>query len=270
MLMANVAAAFGAAGHRVTGDVAEALLTPRARSELTALIGSTDLATLSLVADRDRAVLAQRLPASPRWHYDDRLICHPDLPYSDYCPGGNCASAAVKHFALILADRARPAAERAEAVMFLTHIVGDIHQPLHSGDNNDRGGNTVQVRLPDGRTLSLHAAWDTAFVDAALGHLKPAAAAKRWYAERADHAARWASGSADDWMAESYRRAVDVAYGMLPDRQCDRAPSSVIELSPEYVARATADIPDLLVEAGVRLAAVLNFALDPPAGHEVH
>lgn len=261
--MAATAHGFGADGHRVTGEVARALLTPAAAAALEAISGSADLARLSLVADTERSSLAVRLPSSPRWHYDDRLICHPDLPVGDYCRNGDCASAAIERFRKVLADRRAPIAARAEAVMFLVHLVGDIHQPLHAADNNDRGGNDLRVRLPDGRVLALHAAWDTAFVREALGAQTPHDAAGAWLAARRPSLKDWQAGTVQDWMAESYQRAVDDVYGPLSGVPCDEAPKSPVELSPDYVAHATAMMPELLVEAGMRIARVLNEALDP-------
>ena len=236
--MAATAHGFGADGHRVTGEVARALLTPAAAAALEAISGSADLARLSLVADTERSSLAVRLPSSPRWHYDDRLICHPDLPVGDYCRNGDCASAAIERFRKVLADRRAPIAARAEAVMFLVHLVGDIHQPLH-------------------------AAWDTAFVREALGAQTPHDAASAWLAARRPSLKDWQAGTVQDWMAESYQRAVDDVYGPLSGVPCDEAPKSPVELSPDYVAHATAMMPELLVEAGMRIARVLNEALDP-------
>ncbi len=261
LLLPATTHAFGAQGHRVTGEVAARLLPAAILDEVEGLTGSRDLAALANVADTDRAALAGRYPASSRWHYDDRLVCHPDLPFADYCPAGNCASAAIGRFSGILADRARPVAERRDALLFLVHIVGDIHQPLHAADNNDRGGNAVRVVWPGVHPQSLHAAWDVEFVRLALDGRTPAEAAAGWLERYRPDLAAWQQGSVDSWMAESYARAVDSAYRPLPEWQCDVAAAGVVSLSPAYVSRATDLAPRLLTEAGARIARVLIDAL---------
>lgn len=254
--------AFGADGHRVTGYVAEALLTDTARARLTALLGPLDLATLALAADEQRAELATRYPGSPRWHYDDRLVCHPDLEARDYCPEGACASAAVRRWAAVLADERAERGARATAVLFLVHLVGDASQPLHAADNNDRGGNTTRVRLPgDPRVRSLHLAWDVDFVRLALDGQTPARAAEAWRAHFAGRLNDFQRGDFEQWMQASTRRASDFAYGALPGFACDRPPTDVVDLPAAYVQRATALVPELLVEAGAHIARVLNDAL---------
>jgi len=261
--------AFGADGHRITGYIAEAELSDEARVQLRALLGTYDLAQIALQADERRAELAQRLPGSERWHYDDRLACHPDLPVRDYCPGGQCASAAIARWRDVLADTRAPREDRVLAVLLLVHIIGDIHQPLHAADNNDRGGNAVRVRLPDARgSESLHAAWDVAFVRLAMDGLTPRAAAQAWRARYAHELAAWRTGTVESWMEESYALAAQVTYGELPEWNCDSPSGATLSLSSAYVEHATALMPAQLTRAGVRIAAVLNAALAPrPPSH---
>lgn len=262
--MPRQAGAFGAAGHRVSGQIAEALLTERTRAALGDLLGTVDLAALSVAADEQRAALAARWPESPRWHYDDRLVCHPDLRYEDYCPHDACASAAIARFRAVLADGRAPREARAEAAMFIVHLVGDIHQPLHAADNNDRGGNATRVILPgETRPRPLHAAWDVSFVERALDGRTVRTAAGDWLAAYRDRVAAYAGGSVDAWMGESYALAAEFAYGALPGFACDAAPAAPVVLPEAYVHRATELMPELLVKAGARMAAVLNAALDP-------
>ncbi len=263
----SAAQAFGADGHRISGHIAQAALTSQARAQLEQILGHVDLAELALAADEQRAQLKARFPDSPRWHYDDRLVCHPDLPVEDYCPRGACASAAITRFRAVLADRAAPREERALAVMFLVHIIGDIHQPLHAADNNDRGGNSARVAMPgESGTRSLHAAWDIDFVRLAMDGARPPAIADDWARRYQRELAQWRRGTVADWMQESYMLAATVTYGELPEWACDTPPAGVLALTPEYVAHATRLMPELLTKAGVRIAAVLNDALSRGTG----
>ena len=79
-------------------------------------------------------------------------------------PKGDCVVNAVERSRATLADRSAPKGKRAEALMFLVHFVGDIHQPLHCVDRNDAGGNNLAVTFFD-KPMSLHAVWDYGIID---------------------------------------------------------------------------------------------------------
>ena len=72
----------------------------------------------------------------------------------------NCASAQLERHLKILADKTATTRSRNEALKWIVHLVGDIHQPLHASDNADRGGNSVLVR----GAANLHSVWDVAVV----------------------------------------------------------------------------------------------------------
>src|SRR5690606_5820756 len=82
------------------------------------------------------------------------------------CPNGDCVAGAIAAQQAILADRSRPDAERAQALKFIVHFVGDAHQPMHAGFGDDRGGNSYQIQLrartarDGGEGTNLHRVWD--------------------------------------------------------------------------------------------------------------
>lgn len=263
--------AWGEQGHRITGLVAERLLTPDARAGLHALMGSTDLATMSLFMDRQKESLAQRSPGSREWHYDDRPVCAPRARRTDYCPDGHCASVQINRHYRRLIDRHSSRDERRFAVHVLVHLVGDIHQPLHAADNDDRGGNDVRVSfaLPGGqlRKVNLHSAWDTDFVRAAFATQDERRLAHRLVADAGESAIRaMQKGAAAQWMAESYAIAQDIAYGKLPGFACSSDASAAdlaaerLPLDGAYLAHATGVVPTQLLRAGARIAHLLNRA----------
>src|SRR5690606_21437402 len=97
-------------------------------------------------------------------------------------PGGHSVVEAIDAQAAILGDRGRSDAERLQALKFVVHFVGDVHQPMHAGYARDRGGNAVQLQL-HGRGSDLHAVWDTPLLrsarlgeDAYVKRLRPAPA----------------------------------------------------------------------------------------------
>lgn len=265
------ARAWGEQGHRITGLVAEQLLTPGARSGLRALMGSTDLGTMAVFMDRQKDALEQRLPGSREWHYDNRPVCDPQARRADYCPDSDCASAQIARHYQRLMDPHSSRDERRLAVHVLVHLVADIHQPLHASDHGDRGGNGVRVsfRLADGRErrTNLHAAWDTDFVRAAFATQDERQIAQGLVSQAGEAAIRaMQKGAAAQWMAESHAIAKDSAYGRLPGFACgsDGGPpelaSERLHLSPSYVTTATGLVPKQLVRAGARIAQVLNRA----------
>jgi hypothetical protein len=140
------------------------------------------------------------------------------------------------------------------ALKFLLHLVGDLHQPLHVGDDHDQGGNQTLVSTGTRAPEKLHLYWD--FDTVAAG--RPEAIARRLSAQiSAAQAARWSKGSVDDWAKDSYDIARRFAYGALPAR--DR--SGVHRLDEPYQV-ASARLAELqLSKAGVRLAVLLNRAL---------
>ena len=75
------------------------------------------------------------------------------------CPKGNCVVQKIEDFEAVLRDPNAPAIQRREALMFVIHFIGDMHQPLHSSDDKDKGGNDKHVVF-DGRNMNLHSLWD--------------------------------------------------------------------------------------------------------------
>lgn len=263
--------AWGEQGHRITGLVAEKLLTPDARAGLRALMGSTDLATISLYMDRQKDALSQRIPGSREWHYDDRPVCDPQARRTDYCADGHCASVQITRHYRRLIDQHSSRDERRFAVQVLVHLVGDVHQPLHASDHDDRGGNDVRVSftLPNGpqRRTNLHPAWDSDFVRAAFTTQDERRIAQQLVADAGGAAIRaMQKGAAAQWMAESYAIAQDSTYGKLPGFACSNDGSAAdlaaerLPLDASYVANATSLVPRQLLRAGARIAYLMNRA----------
>jgi hypothetical protein len=175
-------------------------------------------------------------------------------------------------FVMVLgAGRASPD-ERLEALKWIVHLVGDIHQPLHTADHDDKGGNMVGLSF-FGKHTNLHAVWDGGIIEHALElHLGPdysfdheavAADARKLDAEitPADRAA-WAEPakpnllvpSVINWANESHALARSVAYADLPAELGD-------DWSGAYQTETWPVVEGQLERAGVRLADVLNKAL---------
>ena len=160
LLAAVNAYAWGRDAHRLVAELTTERLTPAARAEVERLLrlepGAT-LASISTWADEVRS------PTTAAWHYVNFRQGEP-CTYSDaLCPSGMCVVAAIERQARVLASRA-PDDERLKALRYVVHFVTDLHQPLHAGFFEDRGGNRYQVQA-FGRGTNLHAVWDTGLID---------------------------------------------------------------------------------------------------------
>jgi hypothetical protein len=170
--------AWSALGHRMVGAIAGRHLQPATERAIGALLAGEPEPTLAGVAnwaDSLRDDDPQRFRRAARWHYVNFRpgSCHYE-PSRD-CPDGDCVLGAIEAQRALLADRRQPLGTRRDALKFLVHLVGDVHQPMHAGNRNDKGGNRFQVslrtdlapqayarnRYRDGvMGTNLHAVWD--------------------------------------------------------------------------------------------------------------
>src|SRR5581483_10255251 len=167
-----------------------------------------------------------------------------------------CVVDKVDQFTAELRSGTTAAPERLEALQFLLHFVGDVHQPLHASDDRDQGGNKKIVAAPGSAANTLHHYWDTEFV-ARLGAGEGAIAQRLLAKITTAQRSQWSSGSAGEWARESFEVARTHAYGQLPTA----SPADHYRLSDQYVLDATSVTAEQLSKAGVRLAYLLNQAL---------
>ena len=282
-LWTGSALAWGPRGHSMVADIATRFLTPASTLAVDQLLaddlgadgkpsGRSTLGQVASWPDELRATPEQR--ATGVYHYDDIPICGvPDR--ASYCKDGKCATAWFAKQLAILKDRSQPARARNEALKWITHLVGDLHQPLHASDNDDKGGNDVRITFlgkrmddpVDGRTQSpynLHTAWDRLIpnraierrggYDAFLADLPNAETQKAW-----------GVGDIDAWTAESFVLARDFVYPTLPTTfVCGRPINAVLDIGEAYDRSAEVIATSQLQKAGVRLAKVLNDAFAAP------
>lgn len=266
------AGAWGYEGHKVIALIARAELTPAVRAKVDAIL-ATDPDTLTEPGMAPRATWADAWRGAghretAEWHFVDIELDHPDLAGAcfGFPPGAVPASAGpahdcvvdkVREFAAELGDPATTPAERLLALKYLLHFVGDIHQPLHASDNQDRGGNCVL--LTGAGAPNLHAYWDTTVVEA-LGRDPDALATTLRARITRSQRANWRRIDLNAWARESYRVSRAKAYRVGSPRGCPTAPVP-IALPKGYAGAARSAATLQLQRAGVRLGAVLNRAL---------
>ena len=245
LLLPAPAHAWSVMGHHLTIRLAMDYLSTDALREVHRLLGTASLTDASTWADSIRT----ERPTTGPWHYINVPTDASFDGWARYCPSEGCVLSAIERYSSVLADRSRPDAERAEALRFLIHFVGDLHQPLHVGERGDRGGNLVKVTW-QGRPANLHSVWDSYLIssaelseDAWFGRLRKTA--KRMNRKEVS------SGGPVDWAAESHTLARDHVYE-LPS-----PPELFGAYSTENLPRAE----QRLAQAGIRIAALLNRLL---------
>jgi hypothetical protein len=251
------AAAWSQRGHRLVGELAEQQLSPAARAEVAALLKGEAEPTLAGIATWADAMREQPGGAwSAPLHYvriHDRG-CH-YVGRRD-CAGGECVVDAIGRYAALLGERARPAAQRAEALKFVVHFVADVHQPLHSGWRGDKGGNEFQISVehPDARPqgTSLHGVWDYFLL--ADGESLAEHARRLGFAGLPDAGTSFESSEAARWAETSC--ALTDQEGFYP-RRPGRLPAG-------YLERMRPLAEQRLREAAAELAVLLEGALGKP------
>jgi len=257
--------AWGPEGHILVARIAEAQLTPGVRSRVTEILGpGSNMPSIASWADELRN---SRRDTGP-WHYVDIPIDKPHLDMERDCPKGDCVIAKIEAFRDVLRDPATPPEKLHEALLFLVHFVGDLHQPLHSSNNHDHGGNEVRIVF-HGRSGNLHSLWDSGLLDR-MG--APDALFPKFSRAAQRHRKKWAKGTVRDWAEESHKAAQVTVYGKLP-MQPNPAAAPVntlagalprqppIAITAAYEQKADVLIAAQIEKAGVRLASLLNATL---------
>lgn len=257
LLLPCLAFAWGGDGHQIVALIAEERLKPATKAAIHGLLGADANISDAEVCNWADQIKRERRNTAP-WHYVDIPTTQPSYAAArDGRDGANVIDA-IERFETVLADKSKPKEERAEALKFIVHFVGDVHQPLHCADRNgDHGGNGRLVFfLGRRRAVNLHMVWDSQILIRRKGTTRILDYALALNAKISDlQAAEWQKGTPVNWANESHDVAVAVAYKDVPE---DGDPP---KLDQAYVDRAVAVIDEQLKRGGVRLAGVLNRCL---------
>jgi hypothetical protein len=259
-LISSCAFAWGPEGHRIVGDIAQERLTPTARLRVKELLGNDDLAAVAVWADdvrRDR-------PETFGWHFVDipkdasgfseqRDCFHPDEKHAYTLQDHhNCVVDRITMFEQVLGNRNEPRQDRIEALKFLVHFVGDLHQPMHAIEEA-RGGNEIHVSefgsLQCGtRPCNLHFAWDTGLIEhAGISEERYVARLNELIASRKLNVQ--AGGTPEEWANESFLLAKKVWL------------SEGGAVDESYFENDIGIVNRRLALAAIRLAQMINRAL---------
>ncbi len=236
--------AWGCQGHETVALIAEMHLNPHALEMVNKLLtdyprdpalnkycketGLTPMADAAPWADDYRSVH----PETEGWHFIDIAGDATKKDEASFCPEKiGCLPKALQAQWDILRGTDSTSQQRAEALRFVIHFMGDIHQPMHDTGNNDQGGNCVpveffgampQLRNPQRESYSpnLHGTWDSGIFGRMMGDKTVQQFAAEINTAQAVQISGWMVGGTNvdpwNWAWEGHEVAVNVAYGKLP------------------------------------------------------
>ena len=293
LLTAFPAFPWGCEGHQTIAVIAFSGLTPHARSMAARLLDGAEpaprrfcepaglgpFADLSTWADDIR----QQRKDTAGWHFIDIPLGAARDRMNDACgSSGDCITAAIKRQIDVLRSHSAGRREQAEALLFVIHFIGDLHQPLHAVTNNDRGGNCLPVKFFDRQPEphryhpNLHSVWDIDLVDRIARRRSPAEFADALRSEFAAEMDHWRQQpvNLEDWAWESHELAVHTAYGELPREVSVETPRPTESCADDSIGQSMYRLHEAidsrylhavspvvrrqLARAGTRLAVVLN------------
>lgn len=232
---------WGKTGHRTTGAIAEQYLSRKAKKEIKKLLDGQSLAIVSTYADDIKSDDAYR--SFGPWHYvnvpfDKTYDTHSKNDRGDIIQGiAKCIE--------VIKDAASSKEDKAFYLKMLVHFIGDLHQPLHTGIGDDKGGNDFQVQwFRDG--TNLHRVWDTQMIE----HYKMS------YSELATtmprllkkQVALLQEGTVRDWMEDSRTLVKDIYKNTKKGEN----------LGYKYMYQYFDPLRSQLQKGGIRLAGLLN------------
>jgi hypothetical protein len=237
---------WGQTGHRIVGEIADIYLTNKARKAIRDILGNESIAISSNWADFIKSDTAYNY-LSP-WHYVNVKQGLSQTEFNSVLARDTIADAFTKLNFLIgeLKNKQLPSDKKQMYLRLLIHIVGDIHQPLHVGRQEDLGGNRIRV-LWFGDSTNLHSVWDDKMIASQdLSYTEYVKAINHCTKEQRKE---WQQQSLSEWFYDSYLKAGKVYSSVSQSNQ---------RLSFRYNYDHIAMLNDQLMKAGVRLAGLLN------------
>ena len=292
------ARAWGCKGHQTVALIAEKHLTPEAKELVFSLLSANPIDPQvkrycgTAVSDPmgDVSTWADDVRAERKngpWHYIDIPRGAARGPIEGFCGKEGCVVSALAEQVAILKDKSASGAKRADAIRYIIHFVGDLHQPLHSTTNSDQGGNCVPLkyfrRQPHerghGYSPNLHSVWDSAILERDSEGADPAEYAEMLESTFSGAIEGWQKAGihVDEWVWESHELAEANVYGGLtpkvaiepnaPVRSCaddnnigERLLHQHLTAGEAYQEEAAPVVERRVAQAGVRLGMILNEA----------
>ncbi len=240
-----LASAWGAQGHRITGQIADSYLTPKARAAIKKILGNESLALAGNWADFMRSDPAYK--KTDVWHYVDftRVMSQPEMVEFLEHDTHEDAYTKLKFFVAELKKKSLSAADKQFYLHMVIHIVEDMHQPLHVSVEGTDGGNKIKVQWFN-EPSNLHTVWDSGMINNQLLSYTEYTNAINFTS--AAQRAQWQKATFTQWAFESNQLSEKIINSVKPDDK----------LSYDYNFKYIGTVNQQLLKGGVRLAGLLN------------
>ena len=240
--------AWGPAGHRIVGHIAEMNLDPEVLKTIRKKFNINHLANVAIWAD----VIKKNKHKPDVLHYTNIAVNYRTYNQKRDCPRMRCVTEKIKEYERLLRAPESSRKTRKEAFKFLVHLVADVHQPMHLGYEKDRGGNEIAVYF-EGKPTNLHRVWDHDLVFL-NGKSQRQFARQLNRSITPENKKQWVGGTPIDWSNESRALVLDYGYPLKF--------SKGRELSLDYIREGRRIVDERLQRAGIRLAEMLNRLLN--------
>lgn len=276
-------------GHRTVARIAALHLSPTARARVAELLGVADSPDAVADAMAHVSTWADEVKATAKtgeWHYIDLALQDKKSDMNKRCLDNNCVTARIRLFSHQLAVSRKhgrkgtdpnamgtdPVLSDLDALRYLIHFVGDVHQPLHAVSDADLGGNCERLNPPVDTARNLHALWDGGMLIEIEKDDRVLASNLEGYLDKLGPRVQknWAKGDERSWAWESHQLANRVIYQRLHiplepvvfPAGCQAAPLEITTFKPVvdslYINDMKPVLRDQLSKSGLRLAALLN------------
>jgi len=247
LLASPMLISWGVTGHRTIGRIAENHLSANAKAAVLALLGNETLADASTWADEVRSQPEYQQTAP--WHFLNLPLglSYPDFEKQVEGMSGDNVYSALQKCEHALGDPGTSRAQQIEALKFIIHFVGDMHQPMHISRAEDKGGNTIQLNY-EGNGTNLHSLWDTRLLE--HQGLSDVQLAEKYDQATPQQIKQWQSDPPLRWIWESY----EISSRLYAEIDAMNSRS----IGDAYYEAHIPIVADRIEKAGIRLAGVLN------------
>ncbi len=256
-------------------------LTPKARARVASILGvpdSTEAVADAMAAASTWADDVKGTTKTGEWHYIDLALQDKKSDMNKRCVDSNCVVARIRLFSKQLASGKKgtdPKWTDLDALRFVIHFVGDVHQPLHAVSDADLGGNCERLDPAVDTARNLHALWDGGMLMEVEKDDRVLTTNLESYLDKLGPQAQknWAKGDERSWAWESHQLADRDLYQRLHvplepvvfPAGCQAAPPEITRFKPVvdglYINDMKPVLRDQLSKGGLRLAALLNRTL---------
>lgn len=237
--------AWGTNGHRITGEIAYSYLTPKAKQAIQQILGNESVAMASNWADFIKS--DDNYKYLYNWHFVDFDKAMTQTEMNEYLAKDTDVDAYTK-MKFMIAELKKPGLSKENKLLYLRmliHVVEDVHQPLHTGHKDDKGGNDFKVNWFS-KPTNLHSIWDSELIDfQQLSYTEYVAAINH---TTATQRAEWQKAPIGQWLYESNQLAEKLYTDIKPGDT----------LSYKYNFNHIDILNQQLVKGGARLAGILN------------